>query len=105
MTAKTSVEARIASTKPCVVIFTSKTCKPCHALVESLPAIKAALLPDEVDFLVLDIEEYAHLTSEYAVMEVPTSLLLLKGHKVGRFGGRLPVAKYVAKLRELLKTI
>ncbi|WP_105106878.1 thioredoxin family protein [Streptococcus suis] len=77
------VAALIEDGKPTVFLFVTTWCGDCHYIKPHLPAIEEAF-PD-FRFVQLDRDDFMSLAQEWAILGIPSLVVLEKGKEIGRF--------------------
>jgi thioredoxin 1 len=94
---KNNFKRILKSEKPVLIDFWAPWCAPCRIQAPIIDELseetKGAALVAK-----LDIDEHPELASQYAVMSIPTLLLLHKGKVVERRTGVTPKAKLLSML-------
>jgi thioredoxin 1 len=95
---KTNFKRILDSDKPVLIDFWAPWCHPCRL---QAPIIDELSEETEGSAVVakLDIEEHPELAAQYAVMSIPTLMLLHKGKVLQRRTGVTPKAKLLTMLR------
>ena len=77
------VAALIEDGKPTVFLFVTTLCGDCHYIKPHLPAIEEAF-PD-FRFVQLDRDDFMSLAQEWAILGIPSLVVLENGKEIGRF--------------------
>lgn len=77
------VAALIEDGKPTVFLFVTTWCGDCHYIKPHVPAIEEAF-PD-LRFVQLDRDDFMPLAQEWAILGIPSLVVLENGQEIGRF--------------------
>ncbi len=94
--------------KPIVVLdFWAEWCIPCKAIDESLKRLSNILSTPKIAFLRVNVEEEPEFAAEYAVLNLPTVIVLFRGEEYRRITGSISGfdVKMYKILRELLEKL
>lgn len=83
-----------------VLKFNATWCGPCKMLAPVLEEVAQELT--EVKFVNIDIEEQRKLTEEFAVMSVPTLVVLKDGKRVATHNGFAPKEAVLEFIKEAM---
>jgi thioredoxin 1 len=85
-----------------LVDFWAGWCMPCKMLAPIIDGIAAEYAPRGVTVAKVDIDAEIELAGEYAIMSIPTVLLLKDGEEISRYVGVQPKEVYTAALDKIL---
>lgn len=81
------LEAKILGSKaPTLVVFSAKWCGPCRLMKPIVEELEQEY-QNQVDFLVIDIEEYPKVSDKFMVLNLPTFLFYRHGKQKKRLKG------------------
>lgn len=85
-----------------VVDFFATWCGPCQMMNPIIDEVEKDFEDKKVEFIKVDIDTAPDIASEYAVMSVPTFLIIKDGKVAGQFVGAIPKNTLVDKINEVL---
>jgi len=98
---KDDFQARVLEAEqPVLIDFTASWCPPCRAVAPELEKIDAER--DDLDIVKVDVDADPEIAQRYAILSMPTFVLLRAGQEVGRFVGAAPKAKLLAQIDPVL---
>ena len=95
---KKNLRKILDSDKPVLIDFWAPWCLPCRLQAPIIDELSEETKGDAV-VAKLDIEEHPDLAAQYAIMSIPTLLLMKKGRILERRTGVTPKAKLLTMLK------
>ncbi|NLM84143.1 MAG: thioredoxin [Clostridiales bacterium] len=85
-----------------LVDFWAGWCMPCKMLAPVIDDLAREYAPRGVTVAKVDIDKEMELAGEYAVMSIPTVLIMKDGEEISRYVGVQPKEIYTAALDKML---
>ena len=85
---------------PVLVDFWAEWCGPCKVMAPQFS--KAALQLPDVRFIKIDSDEAPQASARYAIRSIPTLILFVKGHEIGRLSGAMSATDLVRWITQQL---
>lgn len=88
--------------KPCLVIFSRKSCHVCQEVHPILDEIEEEYKGKDFGFYHVDVEDEKDLFNRFSLKGVPQVLFFNDGEFLGKFAGKKDEEVYTAKIDEIL---
>ena len=91
----------LESEQPVLIDFTASWCPPCKAVAPELEKLDAER--DDLRVVKVDVDEQREIAQRYAILSMPTFVLVHGGQEVTRFSGAAPKARLLAQIEPALQ--
>lgn len=88
--------------KPCLVLFSRKSCHVCQEVHPMLEEIEEEYAGKDFGFYHVDVEDEKDLFNRFSLKGVPQVLFFNEGEFLGKFAGKKEEEVYTDKIEEIL---
>lgn len=88
--------------KPCLVLFSRKSCHVCQEVHPMLEEIEEEYAGKDFGFYHVDVEDEKDLFNRFSLKGVPQVLFFNDGEFLGKFAGKKDEEVYTDKIEEIL---
>ena len=88
--------------KPCLVIFSRKSCHVCQEVHPILDEVEEEYKDKDFGFYHVDVEDEKDLFNRFSLKGVPQVLFFNDGEFLGKFAGKKDIEAYTDKIEEIL---